>query len=174
MLPYNWQNQFTDFCKNLDTLSVFIDLSNTFGTVNYSIILKKLEIYSIHGNILNDWKVIKDIIFRKRHVKIEDGNKTDFLSVTCGVPQGLIVGPLLFLVYINDLLNHSKIPDPIMLANDTKYMGIKNYLRSRKQYIQIDDDNKADFLSATWGVPQGSIVEPPSFTKATEVFVTVY
>ena len=59
-----------------------------------------------------------------------------------------------------------------MLANDTKYMGIKNYLRSRKQYIQIDD-NKADFLSDTWGVPQGSIVEPPLFTKATEVFVTV-
>ena len=54
MLPYNWQNQFTDFCKNLDTLSVFIDLLNTFGTANYSIILKKLEIYSIHGNILND------------------------------------------------------------------------------------------------------------------------
>ena len=104
------------FENNLYTSGVFIDLSKGFDTVNNSIILQKLEIYGIHGKNLEWFKSY--LRNRKQYIQIDEKNKTDFLSVTCGVPQGSILGPLLFLLYVNDLPNNSKILNPIMFADD--------------------------------------------------------
>ena len=103
--------------NNLYTSGVFTDLSKAFDTVNHSIILKKLEIYGIHGKNLEWFKSY--LRNRKQYIQIDEKNKTDFLSVTCGVPQGSILGPLLFLLYVNGLPNGSKNLDPIIFANDT-------------------------------------------------------
>ena len=59
------------------------------------------------------------IVNGKQYIQIDDKNKTDILSVTRGVPQGSILESLLFLLYVNDLPNASKILDPIMFADDT-------------------------------------------------------
>ena len=85
--------------------------------MNHSIIPKKLEIYGIHGK-KGEWckSYLRN---RKQYIQIDGKNKTDLLSVTCGVPQGSILEPLLFLLYVNDLPNASKILHPIMLADDT-------------------------------------------------------
>ena len=105
------------FEYNKYTLDVFIDLSKAFDTVDHSILLKKLELYGVTDQNHSWFKSY--LSNRKQFIQINNEENTEVETITCGVPQGSILGPLLFLLYVNDLKNASNLLDPIMYADDT-------------------------------------------------------
>jgi hypothetical protein len=97
-------------------LSIFLDFSKAFDTVDHSILLSKLELYGIRGlahNLINNY-----LSNRKQFVQI-DGINSYSKTIQCGVPQGSILGPLLFLIYINDLPEVSTFLQTTVFADDT-------------------------------------------------------
>lgn len=102
--------------KGLFTGVLFLDLKKAFDTVDHTILLAKLEKYGIQGNSLGWFKsYLKD---RKQICSI-NGRMSSAKNIKCGVPQGSNLGPILFLLYINDLPNSLKVSKPTLFADDT-------------------------------------------------------
>ena len=97
-------------------VGVFIGLQKAFDTVNHSILLRKLEHYGIRGVAL-DW-FTSYLPGRKQYVSV-NGHTSAKIEITCGVPQGSVLGLLLFLIHINDLPNVSKYLSFYLFADDT-------------------------------------------------------
>ena len=97
-------------------LCIYIDLSKAFDTLNYDILMSKLEYYGITGK---ENELLRSYLTgRSQYVEV-NGHKSSHLQISTGIPQGSVIGPLLFLIYINDLPNASNIFDMLMYADDT-------------------------------------------------------
>ena len=99
------------------TLSVFVDLSKAFDTINHDILLNKLCHYGVRGQALEWFKSY--LLNRKQYVSLGAEYKSQILPIECGVPQGSILGPLLFIIYTNDIPSCLKQSHPILFADDT-------------------------------------------------------
>ncbi len=102
---------------NINTpVNIFLDLSKAFDTLDHHILIKKLEFYGLQGLLL---KIMESYLSNKtQYVEIDESN-SDMLHLSTGVPQGSILGPLLFIIYINNISNASKMFDFIIYSDDT-------------------------------------------------------
>ena len=149
---------------------IFIDLQKAFDTVNHRTLLSKMEHYGVRGCALEWFKsYLSD---RKQYVSV-NGSNSNLLPITCGVPQGSVMGLLLFLIYINDLPNASKKVTFYLFADDTNIYYesndlsnlikivnkelrlVKKWLDANKLSLNIDKTNYIIFHFSSVNVPSG-------------------
>lgn len=123
-------------------VGVFLDLTKAFDTVNHELLLQKLYRYGMRG-VAFSWlqTYLKN---RSQYVHI-NGTDSQLLTVTCGLPQGAVLGPFLFLMYINDLCLVSKTLNLILFADDTNMLSCGKNLETL-----IDIVEKQLFLLKKW------------------------
>ena len=108
--------QISNMDRNEIPFSIFLDLSKAFDTLDHSILLQQLNHYGIDGKALQLCESY--LTNRTQYVEI-NGVKSGALPITTGVPQGSILGPLFFIIYINDFSFASKAFTFISYADDT-------------------------------------------------------
>ena len=114
---------------------IFIDLKKAFDTVNHKILLSKLEHYGVRDVLLNWFESY--LTGRKQFVSF-NGESSDLKNISCGVPQGSVLGPLLFLIYINDLPNVSEKLKFFLFADDTNIYYESNDLKDLENVINCE------------------------------------
>ena len=115
-------------------LGLFLDLKKAFDTVNINILLSKLHFLGIRGDMLS---IIKSYFTNRKQILEAKGYKSECKEIKLGVPQGSILGPLFFIIYINDIVNISNKVKFFQFADDTaiiiqgdSYEHIQNIINS--------------------------------------------
>ena len=128
--------------KKKHSLAIFCDLKKAFDCCDHTILLSKLEKYGIRGSELLWFKSY--LTDRKQFVAL-NGKSSLLTEVLLGVPQGSILGPLLFLLYINDLPLASKL-FALLFADDTTLLASSNSVESLVEFVNIELKKICDFF----------------------------
>ena len=126
------------------TAAIFLDLSKAFDTLNFDILLYTFKYYGVHRTSL---ALIKSYLTnRYQYVQFENSD-SELLEIVTGIPQGSILGPLLFSIFINDLVNSSNKFKFLMYADDTTiYFNLDEFPRKKREIAVNNELEKVN----TW------------------------
>ena len=145
-------------------MSIFMDLSKAFDLINHSILKHKLEHYGFRGTFLD---LIMSYVQNRQYFVSANGHKSSTKTVNIGVPQGSILGPLLFILYINDMKNSSDKLHFSQFADDstatysssnlntcqttlkTEFIKVLDWLTANKLIINLNKTNLMVFTNKT-------------------------
>ena len=113
--------------------TIYLDFAKAFDTVPHRRLPGKFSAYGIQGNILN-W--IKDFLCGRSQIVKVNGEQSAPAAVISGIPQGTVLGPLLFVIYINDILDNIK-SEGLLFADDTK---IFHSILTREDALTLQSD----------------------------------
>ena len=111
--------------KGFETDVIYLDCSKAFDSVPHSSLIYKLKIFGLNGDFLS-W--LKSYLTGRKQQVVTEGAKSSWLSVTSGVPQGSILGPLLLLLYINDMPDVVSFCSISLFADDAKCFLLIRFL----------------------------------------------
>ena len=123
--------------------SVFIDLEKAFDTIDHQILLQKLYHYGIRG-LAHNW--FRSYLSNQQQFVSMSGSSSEMMSVKCGVPQGSTLGPLLFLLYINDLNPAFNKVITIHFADDTHLKYASKKLSTIESVMTYELKKSAEWL----------------------------
>ena len=141
MAILDWYDNISKAIDNNEfALGIFIDLSKAFDTLNHNILCEKLYYYGVRGIPL---QLFKNYLANRNQYVYFNGVSSPLRSVECGVPQGSILGPLLFILYVNDIVYSSSILKFFLFADDT------NLLNSSKDLTKLISSTNEELSKVT-------------------------
>ena len=133
---------FANTDKNQPTIAVFVDLCKVFDTVDHEVLINKLDCYGIRGtNLL--W--CKNYLSNRLQRTLTNGILSSSADISCGVPQGSVLGPLFFILYINDAQAAIKRAGIQLYADDTVLYAADQNIRTATDNLQKALDQFTDW-----------------------------
>ena len=155
---------YRSFEKHDETRALFLDISKAFDKVWHEGLIHKLKCNGISGNLL----AFFESYLRNRHQRVAlNGATSEWRGISAGVPQGSVLGPLLFLVYINDLTDGIKSQMRLFADDSSIFTPVKGVLETHEQLIQDLD------TVTSWGYQWKMVFNPDITKQAVEVIFSV-
>ena len=120
-----------------------LTLKKAFDTVDHGILLQKLAHYGFRG-LINDW--FKSYLLKRAQVTVVGNRSSNKSFITCGVPQGSVLGPLLSLLYVNDIYCSSKELKFYLFADDTNILHSHKDFKSLEKEMNVELHNVYQWL----------------------------
>ncbi len=138
---------YSNLDKGNTCIGIFLDLTKAFDTIDHDILLYKLQHYGFRGKI-HEW--FSSYLTNRKQFTFANGEKSTLGQITKGVPQGSVLGPILFTIYVNDMPNSTKLV-PRLFADDTNVFNFGQNIpqlidETNTELHQLDDWLKANML----------------------------